>query len=278
VDLIKFSGPCFAKVDNRLMSLQLIEQGLTEAAMFTAEGEVVQAAEVLHQKPVLVERGSFRPVTNTTLDMLEHAREKFLKELQGGEAEPIEIMEMSLQNLLARGQVDHTDFLARADMLGTLGKMVVISHYAHHYGLISFLRRHTPKPIVLALGIPNLIELLDEKYYADLDGSLLEGLGCLFKAGVKLYVYPHLAPDSRQVVTVETLKIAPHLRQLYAHLLENRFLEPIEGVNQNQLHVFPHDVLEKIQIGDPAWENMVPPAVVRIIKQRRFFGYRIELR
>src|SRR4029450_10130422 len=273
VDMIKFSGPSFVEVDNRLMSLQLIEQGLTEAAMFTAEGEVVQAAEVLHKKPVLVERGSFRPVTNTTLDMLERAREKFLKELHDGEAEPVVVMEMSLRNLLARGQVDHTDFLARADMLGTLGKMVVISHYAHHYGLISYLRRHTPEPIVLALGIPNLIELIDEKYYADLDGGLLEGLGHLFKAGVKLYVYPRLAPDSSQVITVETLSVAPHLRHLYAHLMENCFVESIGDVDQRQLHIFPHDVLAKIQGGDSTWEKMVPAAVVEIIKQRRFLGW-----
>jgi len=70
VDMIKFSGPCFAGVDNRLMSLQLVEQNFTDAAMFTAEGEVVQPAEVLHKKTVLVERGSFRPVTNPTVDML----------------------------------------------------------------------------------------------------------------------------------------------------------------------------------------------------------------
>jgi hypothetical protein len=209
--------------------------------------------------------------------MLERAREKFLKELHDGEAEPVVVMEMSLRNLLVRGQVDHTDFLARADMLGTLGKMVVISHYTHHYGLISYLRRHTQEPIVLALGIPNLIELIDEKYYADLHGGLLEGLGYLFKAGVKLYVYPRLAPDSGQVITVETLSIAPHLRHLYAHLMENCLVESIGDVDQSQLHIFPHDVLEKIQGGDPDWEKMVPTAVVEIIKQRRLFGWRADL-
>ena len=73
VDMIKFSGPGFAQVDNRLMALQLVQHGLTDAAMFTADGEVVQAAEVLYKKPILVERGSFRPVTHLTMDMLEAA-------------------------------------------------------------------------------------------------------------------------------------------------------------------------------------------------------------
>jgi len=68
--MIKLSGPAFDGVDERLMSLQLVEQGLTDAAMFTAAGEVVQPSEVLYKKPILVERGSFRPVTKLTLDLL----------------------------------------------------------------------------------------------------------------------------------------------------------------------------------------------------------------
>ena len=80
VDMIKFSGPGFAGVDNRLMALQLVEQELTDAAMFTADGETVVAGEVLYKKPVLVERGSFRPLTNPMLDMLERAQEQFLQE------------------------------------------------------------------------------------------------------------------------------------------------------------------------------------------------------
>src|SRR5262245_4482462 len=64
LDMIKLSGPAFANVDNRLMSLQLVQHGFTDAAMFTAEGEVVQPSEVLYKRPILVERGTFRPVTN----------------------------------------------------------------------------------------------------------------------------------------------------------------------------------------------------------------------
>src|ERR1043165_8304200 len=80
IDLIKFSGPAYAKVDNRLMSLQLVSQGLTDAVMFTADGEMVQPSEILHKKAILIERGSFRPVTCATNDMLEGARRQFLKQ------------------------------------------------------------------------------------------------------------------------------------------------------------------------------------------------------
>jgi len=73
VDMIRFAGKAFEALDNRLMALTLVQQGLANSAMFTASGEVVQAAEVLFDKPILVERGSFRPVTNVTMDMLKSA-------------------------------------------------------------------------------------------------------------------------------------------------------------------------------------------------------------
>jgi hypothetical protein len=80
VDMMKLAGPAFAGLDNRLLSLQLVERGLTDAAMFTASGEVVQPSEVLYKRPILVERGSFRPATNLTLDLLERAHDQFLEE------------------------------------------------------------------------------------------------------------------------------------------------------------------------------------------------------
>src|SRR3982074_441729 len=101
VDMIKFSGAAFAKVDNRLMSLQLVSQGLTSAVMFRADGETVQPAEGFYKKAILVERGSFRPVTFATNDMLDGARDVFLKQCNCSEDELVVLMEMTLENLLA---------------------------------------------------------------------------------------------------------------------------------------------------------------------------------
>src|SRR5947207_2208834 len=80
VDMIKFSGPAVSQVDNRLMSLQLVSQGLTDAVMFQADGETVQPTEVFYKKAILVERGSFRPFTYANNDMLDGARRMFLQE------------------------------------------------------------------------------------------------------------------------------------------------------------------------------------------------------
>ena len=274
VDMIRFSGPAFGKVDNRLMSLQLVQQGLTDAAMFTADGEMVQPADVLYKKSVLLERGSFRPVTNTTLDMLERAQEQFLTEagLQG--ETPVVLMEMTLRNLLAEGGVDHKDFLQRVDILSTLGKTVLISNYARYYKLVAYLSRYTQKNIGIALGVPSLKEIFDEKFYTDLEGGLLESLGRLFKSSVKLYVYPWRDPVTGKVTTAENMNVARHLQHLYTYLIENHYVESIQKHNVEYLPIFSRDVLARIQTYDSSWETMVPQPIVEIIKRDKLFGFR----
>lgn len=271
VDMIRFSGPCFDGVDNRLMSLQLVEQGFTDAAVFDACGEVVQPSEVLFEKPILVERGSFRPVTQPGLDLLERAAAQFTAELS---EKPVIVMEMSLSNLLSGDRIDHSDFLARVDILGALGKTVIISNYPYYYRLTAYLRFYTSKRIVFALGIPNLRRLLEEKYYTGLSGGILESFGRLFKSGVELYVYPTINPQTGALVTAESLEVAPNLRHLYAYLMENKRIESIKDVNEKDLHMLPKEVLAMIQTGNPAWESLVPAPGVKLIKERRVFGYR----
>jgi hypothetical protein len=261
-------------VDNRLMSLQLVQQGLTDAAMFTAQGEMVQPADVLYKKAVLVERGSFRPITNTTLDMLERAQEQFIQEPGVQGETPVVLMEMTLRNLLAEGGVDHKDFLQRVDILSALGKTVLISNYARYYKLVAYLSRYTQKNIGIALGIPSLKEIFDEKFYTDLEGGLLESIGRLFKSSVKLYVYPWRDPVTGAVTTAENLRVARHLQPLYTYLIENRCVESIYKHNVDYLPIFSRDVLARIQTYDVSWETMVPTAIVEIIKRDKLFGFR----
>ncbi|HEU6446845.1 MAG TPA: TonB-dependent receptor [Verrucomicrobiae bacterium] len=299
VDMIKFSGPRFASVDNRLMALQLVQEGISDAAMFTADGEVVIAGEVLFQKPVLVERGSFRPITKTTLDILEKAREQFVREPQVQNQEPVILMEMTLHSVLEDTQLAHKDFLDRVDILSTLGKPVLISNFRRYYRLVEYLSRYTQKMQGIALGIPSLRGIFDEKFYTDLQGGLLESLGRLFKGSTKLYVYPMREPKSdvlaapnlpsaetgmwqrqtasNEMITAENLKVAPNLSHLYAHLLENKFITGIENYNPDYLDLFPPFVLSKLQSGDASWENDVPPQIVELIKREKMFGWQEKM-
>ena len=273
VDMIKFSGPAFAGVDNRLMSLQLVQQRLTNAALFTPTGEVVEPAEVLYHQPVLIERGSFRPVTNVTLDMLERSLAQMRREPDMAGQEPVVLMEMTLRNLSTPGkQIEHADFLARVDTLSALGKMVMISNYSRSHNVTTYLRRYTNKRIGMALGVPTLGELLEAKYYTDLDGGVLEALGRLFKGPVKLYVYPWQNHQTDELVTLENFQVPAHVQHLFAHLRASNFIESIRDYTVAGLSILPGEVLTRLQAGDSVWEAMVPPVVVGLIKQRNYFA------
>jgi hypothetical protein len=274
VDMIKFSGPLFHNVDNRLMSLQLVSQGLTDAVMFKADGETVQPAEVFYKKAILVERGNFRPVTCATNDMLDGARRVFLKHCDCPEEDVAVLMEMTLENLLADGRVDHADFLARVDILGELGRTVLISRFREYYRLATYLFRYTNRAIGLVMGVPSLIEILNEKYYTNLEGGILEALGRMFKGGLKLYVYPMIDESTGKIVTATQIQVALNLRSLFRYLIDNQYVQEITDFHREYLRIHPPEVLMKLQSGDSRWEPMVPPEVAHIIKKREFFGYR----
>jgi hypothetical protein len=275
VDMIKLSGPAFPGVDNRLMSLQLVERGLTDAAMFTAGGEVVQPSDVLHKKPILAGRGGFRPATKVTLDLFQRAREQFLQEPSVRGQQPVVLAEMTLRSLSPEPQADHADFLARADILRALGFDVLVSRFAPYYELADYLAGCTDGMIGIAIGMPDFRQVVaDEKYFTDLPGGVLESVGRLCKRAVKMYVYPTRDRDTGQIHTLDQAPIPPPWHHLRALLLEIGRIEPIRGYDPSYLSIRAPDVLARIQHGDAAWEEMVPAAVTEIIKTENLFGWR----
>jgi hypothetical protein len=273
IDMIKFSGPLFRGVDNRLVSLQLVEQGLTDTAMFTAAGEVVQPSEVLHNRSVIIERGSFRPVTNVMLGMLDAALGQLKRGPDGPPDDPVVLMEMTLNNLMSGRVIDHQDFLARADTLGALDKMVMISNYTRFDGVTTYLRQYTQNWIALVAGIPTLSAIFDEKYYGELEGGILEGLGRLFRGQVKLFAYPTVSTATGELQTADKISVVPTLEHLYSHLFHNGFIEPVQQFRVEQLQISPGDVLKKMQSGDATWADFVPAAAAAVIRDKKLFGF-----
>jgi len=296
VDMIEFIGPAFPNVDNRLLSMHLVQYGLTNAVLFGPNKAVLQPSEVFHKKAILVERGSFRPVTNVNVDMLNCATAQFVQEDSVKSKEVVVIVEITMNNLLADGQLDVHDFLSRVDLLGEIGLTVLISNYPEYYRLTSYFRRYTKEMIGVTMGINNLLEIFNEKYYENLAGGILESFGRLFRNSVKLYIYPmrqeaydsYLATGnpaggksptgensfaSNVLITARNAKVSDHLRSLYEHLLQNNYLECITGYDPTVLNTFSRDVLHRIQHNDPTWERMVPYPVADAIKRLRLFGY-----
>jgi hypothetical protein len=228
---------------------------------------------VLYKKPVLVERGSFRPVCHPNIDMLRCARREFSQSLVDGE-QIVELAEITMRNLIVGGQIDYRDFLARADVLAAAGKTVLISDYFQYYRLAGYLRKHSSRPIAITLGAASLLSLFDERYYQDLDGGILESFGRLFKNDLKLYVYPHLDPASQKLSTVANLEVAPELQKLYGHLVDRGCILQLHDYDPSCLKIFSRDVLELIKANDASWEQMVPVEIAETIKRRGFFGCR----
>ena len=272
VDMIRFSGPCFEKLDNRLMALKLVQNGLTNAALFTADGEVIHPADAFYKKCILVERGSFRPITKVTLDMLRCAQAQFVQEPKVQGEEVLTLMEMTLKNLTEGDKIDPRDFLDRVDILGALGKTVLISDFGEYYRLAAYFFRYTKKMIGIAMGVPSLQEIFDEKYYTNLSGGILESFGRMFKNDLKLYVYPLLEEKSGSLISATNLRVAPNLRHLHAYLVENRYIESLRDYDEKCLPIFSRDVLQKIRSSDKSWEELVPPEVAKIIRERNLFG------
>ncbi len=272
VDMIKFSGPAFLEIDHRLVALKLVQLELSAAALFSADGEVLQPSEVLRKKRILVERGSFRPVTHVNLDMIHCARQQFVDNA-ADDSEVVSLFEITMKNLRASGEIDYADFLARADVLAATGATVLISDYFEYYRLASYLRRYTKLPIGITMGIPSLTDLFDERYYENLEGGILESFGRLFKNDLRLYIYPLMDKSSRHLITVPKLKVAPHLQSLYEHMVENGHILSLDFYNKDYLHIFSRDVLCKIREKDTSWERAVPESVAKLIKERGFFGY-----
>jgi len=273
VDLIEFSGPSFAQVDNRLMSLVLVQTGLSSAAMFTPNGQVVQPAEAFYKRPILLLRGSFRPVTNVAVDMLNCARAQFVQEPANQNDEVLVVTEMTLNNLISGDAIDYQDFLDRVDILRALGRPVLISNYFEFYRLANYLQHHTSKLIGLVMGVPTLREIFEEKYYTELAGGILESFGRLFKNELKLYIYPLLDTKTGALFTAGNLRVAPNLQHLYNHLIENQNLQPIRDYKPEYLRIMSRDVYRRMHEGDPTWVHDVPPGVALLICRQHLLGF-----
>jgi hypothetical protein len=273
--MMEFSGIEFRNVDNRIMALKLVQLGLSGAAMFGPNREVLQPSDVLHNKAVLVERGSFRPVTYVNLDMFQSALVRFKQEPAVAGKPVLGLMELTMRNLLAGGtQVDRRDFLARAEILGACGMTVLISDYFEYYRLAAYLSWRTHERIAIVLGVPSLYELFDEKYYADLPGGILENFGRLLKNDLKVYVYPLQRSPTDELQTTASVNLHSDLQLLYDYLCRRGSFVQLDNYNPEYLSIFSRDVLKRIASGDETWEQTVPPQVAEIIRNRGFFGYK----
>jgi hypothetical protein len=273
VDLLKFTGHGYGFFDNRLCALQLVESGLTDATMFLPSGEVVQPAEALYRHPVLLLRGSFNPVMNVHLQMLDQARPGFVNSLsEVDRVSAIELCEISIHNLLRGSGVDPVDFLDRADALQALGKTVLLSRLAEFHRIAAFLHRYTHKPVGIILSIGLLNELFKPKWSENLAGGLLESFGRLFKEGITLHVFPWKNRRNGDLVTAETFMAPADSAHLYRHFLTNGRIHGIPCDDNETLVYTGRDVCRMIHSNDERWRKLVPESAWTMAERHARLG------
>lgn len=275
IDTINFSGPLFKDVDNRLMSLQLVKNGMTEAVMFSPEAINILPANILYRKNILALRGSFRPVTKVNMDMYKKSYEMFLKEKKVDKDNTLVVFEITLSNLLSEGEIDEKDFMDRAELLCSLGQTVMISNFQEYYRVVEYFSEYTKERMGIVMGVPNLIDIFDEKYYRHLSGGILEAFGKLFFRDLKVFLYPMLDEEGN-VINSENLKVHPRMKELYKFFKFNGKVIDITDFEKENLTIFSRQVLKMIGEKEEGWEKMLPEGISEVIKEHNLFGYEKE--
>jgi hypothetical protein len=273
IDLIRLKGGDFADIDNRLLTFYLVKYGLSEVAIFDQNRMGIHASEFLYKKSLMVVRGNFKPPTVVTLDVFRSGYEQFKNEPEV-ETEKCDIAAELTLDYLRKGQgdIDDKDFVERTEMLCALGYKVVVSDCTNHQALINYMEDYKIKTMGLVIGVNELLEIINEKYYQNQDGRLLVAFGELFTRNIKVYAYPALNEDGSHMITAKNLPVPSGITFLYKHLLKSNQIVEVDQYNAELLRILPQNVLELIRSGDKSWENLVPSALVTIIKQNGYFG------
>lgn len=273
IDSINFSGPLFKNIDNRLMSLFLVKNGMTQAVMFGPDGQSKLPANVLYRKNILALRGSFRPVTIVNMNMYKKSMDSFVSENNLDPHDTTVVFEITLSNLLMEGKIDEIDFLHRADLLCSLGQTVMISCFQEYYKLTEYFAHYTNEKVALAMGVSSLLNIFEEKYYYNLTGGILEALGKLFRNQMKIYLYP-VKDENGNIIDSTNLKVDLHIKELYKYFKKNNQIVDIKSYEEKNLDIFSRDVLKLLQQNQNGWEDKLPDGVSKMIIEKHLFGYK----
>jgi len=273
ITMINAHGPQLDYIDNRLLNLQLVKNGMAQATMFDRYGNVFEPSDMVYKKNVLAFRGSFRPITYVGFDMLKTSYGLFKKDEDYDKNNTIALCEITLNNLLEDGEFHERDFLERVDILNGMGQNVMISNFKEYYKLVFYLSQFKTKNLRIVIGMHTFLNVIDEKYYSHLKGGIIEAFGRLFVNNMKMYVYPSIDESTNQLINLRNISVPDEIKYLFLHLLENEKILDIKNVKKEFITTYPHIVLNKIKNKEAGWEKMVPKYIEDAIKSKKLFGY-----
>jgi len=272
VNYVRVAGPAFAGVDNRLLNLQLVKEGYTSAVMFNEHGQIVLPADYLYKKDILLVRGSYRPPTLVSLDMIKTGLANFARVAKLPETQVMTIAEITISTLQEDGEeIANEDFLARVELLSTLGQKVLISNFPQYYRLTQYLASFRARQVGLVLGVYNFKQIFDEEY-TNVPGGLMGAMGQLFAPNVRVFVYPYMSEDKSEFLKMENLVVDPQHQHLYEHVKAQGQLHDIKDFHEEWLFIYSRKVLNMIINDEPGWEKFVPESVAQAINEKCLFG------
>ena len=149
----------------------------------------------------------------------------------------------------------------------------MISNFQEYFKVVEYFSNYTKARMGLAMGVSNLIDIFDEKYYRHISGGILEAFGKLFFKDLKVYLYPMKDPKTGELINSENLKVYPRMKELYKFFKYNGKVIDIEDYDESIMNIFSREILRMIAEGESGWEEMVPDGTAELIKDYRLFGY-----
>jgi hypothetical protein len=242
IDLAAFGGALFAGVDERMATVDLVRARFAEAVILPRDGGLVPPSEIVRKRPLVLVPGVFSQAEPAHQAMLRAGCEQLAAE-SPEERDPLPLFVLTTRHPQETADASTTELIARAEALRTLGASVLIIARPEIYHAVGYLLRYTSAPIRIALGSLTVVDLLQERYYGDLDGALMEALARLFAYNVRMYVHPMPAellgrldpqvaqwvgkPGPDDLIGLEQLAIAPPASHLLRYLIESGFLRPV---------------------------------------------------
>ena len=249
IDVVRLDGPRFAGQDQRTWCLELLRRKMAHAILFDARAEVVEPSSVLRKRPLLVMRGSFDLPEYFDPALMESARELLRAERTSSPREPAALLELTVRHAARTGSYTVPEMLACVEGLAPRGDLAVTDFPETHL-LSRYLQRYSTEPLRFILTVAAVVKTLHESFYKELPGALLEGIGRLLAANVKLYV-ASMSPDAfcaalddlpdaekqrprdRGPVTLDTLGLPPPASYLLDYLRASGRVLPLPSRTVN---------------------------------------------
>jgi hypothetical protein len=189
IDAIELEGPAFITASANEWCLALLSLNMARAIVFDGSGNVVEPSSMLRKRPALIMRGTFGRTELLDPGLFESAKQQLLAEGARFEREPVAAVEMTTTH------VTRAAVFSPAEMLQLIRELTppcpaIVSNFPETYLLTRYLRRYSTEPLRFVMSIAAAAKIMHERFYQDLPGTLLEGLGKLLATNVRLYVAP----------------------------------------------------------------------------------------